>query len=185
MTTKNRTKISPINFLYIGIVGLWLEFENVKILNTASIWPQIWKGRPKLCQKKISFGDYMIDDVTGWPPIWPSMFLCEWNKNTFHDKQKQTKISALNLMYKCIIGLWLHLYKFVFMTLLITSSGPKNNPNFELSYLRWYVSYSIDQILKISEMVMVILLAYSTSGITYGEKVSYDFKMATILKMPK
>ena len=129
MTTKNRTKISPINFLYIGIVGLWLEFENVKILNTASIWPQIWKGRPKLCQKKISFGDYMIDDVTGWPPIWPSMFLCEWNKNTFHDKQKQTKISALNLMYKCIIGLWLHLYKFVFMTLLITSSGPKNNPN--------------------------------------------------------
>ena len=75
MTTKNRTKISPINFLYIGIVGLLLEFENVKILNTASIWPQIWKGRPKLCQKKISFGDYMIDDVTGWPPIWPSMFL--------------------------------------------------------------------------------------------------------------
>ena len=34
-------------------------------------------------------------------------------------------------------------------------------------------------------MVMAILLAYSTSGITYGEKVSYDFKMATILKMPK
>ena len=32
---------------------------------------------------------------------------------------------------------------------------------------------------------MAILLAYSTSGITYGEKVSYDFKMATILKMPK
>ena len=28
------------------------HFENFEILNTASIWPQIWKDRPKLCQKK-------------------------------------------------------------------------------------------------------------------------------------
>ena len=27
------------------------HFENFEILNTASIWPQIWKYRPKLCQK--------------------------------------------------------------------------------------------------------------------------------------
>ena len=27
--------------------------ENFQILNTASIWPQIWKDRPKLCQKKV------------------------------------------------------------------------------------------------------------------------------------
>ena len=70
------------------------------------------------------FCDYVIDDVTGWPPIWPSTFLCERNKNIFHDSQQQTKISSLNLMYICIIRLWLHLYKFVFMTLLMTSSGP-------------------------------------------------------------
>ena len=25
------------------------HFENFEILNTASIWPQIWKDRPKLC----------------------------------------------------------------------------------------------------------------------------------------
>ena len=71
------------------------------------------------------FCDYVIDDVTGWPPIWPSMFLCEWNKNIFRDSQQQTKISSLNLMYICIIRLWLYLYKFVFMTFLMTSSGPK------------------------------------------------------------
>ena len=28
------------------------HFENFEILNTASIWPQIWKYRPKLCPKK-------------------------------------------------------------------------------------------------------------------------------------
>ena len=28
------------------------HFENFEILNTASIWPQIWKDRPKLCHKK-------------------------------------------------------------------------------------------------------------------------------------
>ena len=28
------------------------HFEHFEILNTASIWPQIWKGCPKLCKKK-------------------------------------------------------------------------------------------------------------------------------------
>ena len=28
------------------------HFENFEIVNTASIWPQIWKYRPKLCKKK-------------------------------------------------------------------------------------------------------------------------------------
>ena len=31
------------------------HFENFEILNTASIWPQIWKDRPKLCLKKFFF----------------------------------------------------------------------------------------------------------------------------------
>ena len=43
------------------------HFENFEISNTASIWPQIWKDRPKLCQKKNFHDDYVIDDVTGWP----------------------------------------------------------------------------------------------------------------------
>ena len=56
------------------------HFDNFEILNTASIWPQIWKDRPKLCHKKY-FHD---DDVTGWPYSRPSIFLYKWN-NIFHD----------------------------------------------------------------------------------------------------
>ena len=43
------------------------HFENFEILNIASIWPQIWKDRPKLCQKKYFHDDDVINDVTGWP----------------------------------------------------------------------------------------------------------------------
>ena len=62
-----------------------VHFENFEILNTASIWPQIWKDRPKLCQKKYSHDDDVIDDVTGWPQSRPSIFLYKWNNNIFHD----------------------------------------------------------------------------------------------------
>ena len=61
------------------------HFENFEILNTASIWPQIWKDRPKLCQKKYFHDDDVIDDVTGWPQSRPSIFLYIWNNNIFHD----------------------------------------------------------------------------------------------------
>ena len=51
------------------------HFENFEILNTASIWPQIWKDRPKLCQKSFFYGDDVIDDVTGWPQSF-SLYSC-------------------------------------------------------------------------------------------------------------
>ena len=47
------------------------HFETSDILNTASIWPQIWKDRPKLCQQSFFHGDGIIDDVTGWPQSFP------------------------------------------------------------------------------------------------------------------
>ena len=61
------------------------HFENFEILNTASIWPQIWKDRPKLWKKKYFHDDDVIDDVTGWPQSRPSIFLYIWNNNIFHD----------------------------------------------------------------------------------------------------
>ena len=61
------------------------HFENFEILNTASIWPQIWKDRPKLCQKIYFRDDDVIDDVTGWLQSRPSIFLYKWNNNIFHD----------------------------------------------------------------------------------------------------
>ena len=57
------------------------------------------------------------------------------------------------------------------MTSLMTLPGHKIGQIFKLIYLRQYLSYSVDQKLKISEMLMAIVLVYSTSGITSGKKV--------------
>ena len=52
-------KCSRLSFWYIQLPVKTVyraqnggHFLNFEILNTASIWPQIWKDRPKLCQKK-------------------------------------------------------------------------------------------------------------------------------------
>ena len=53
----------------------------------------------------------------------------------------------------------------------MTSPGHKIGKILKLIYLRQYLSYSVDQKLKMSEMLMAIFLVYSTSGITSGKKV--------------
>ena len=69
------------------------------------------------------------------------------------------------------------------MTSLMMSAGHEIGQILKLIYLRRYLSYSVDQKLKMSEMLMVIVLAYSTSGITSGEKRFVELKMAAILKI--
>ena len=69
------------------------------------------------------------------------------------------------------------------MTSLMTSTGHKIGQTLKLIYLRQYLSYSVDQKLKMSEMLMAIFLAYSTSGITSGIKKFVELKMAAILKI--
>ena len=56
------------------------------------------------------------------------------------------------------------------MTSLVTSPGHSVSQILKLIYLRQYLGYSVDQKLKMSEMLMAIFLAYSTSGITSGKK---------------
>ena len=51
------------------------------------------------------------------------------------------------------------------------SPGHKIGQILKLIYLRQYLSYSVDQKLKMSEMLMAIFLVYSTSGLTSGKKV--------------
>ena len=69
------------------------------------------------------------------------------------------------------------------MTSLMTSPGNKIGQILKLIYLRQYLSYSVDQILKMSEMLMAIVLVYSTSGIKLPvKKVCRELKMAAILK---
>ena len=71
------------------------------------------------------------------------------------------------------------------MTLLMTSQDHKVSQILKLIYLRQYLSYSVDQKIKMSEMPMAIFLEYSTSGITSGKKVCRELKMAAILKISK
>ena len=65
----------------------------------------------------------------------------------------------------------------------MTSPGNKIGHILKLIYLRQYLSYSVDQKLEMSEMLMAIFLVYSTSGITSSQKVCRELKMAAILKI--
>ena len=87
-----------------------------------------------------------------------------------------SKRASINLLYMFMLGLWLYLYKFVFITSLTTSSGPKIDHN----YLRWYFSFNIDLMLKVSEMVR-LLCSYIQLTVSLPVKtVCCDFKMAAI-----
>ena len=66
------------------------------------------------------------------------------------------------------------------MTSLMTSPGHKVSQILKLIYLREYFNYSVDQKLKMSEMLMAIFLVCSTSGITSRKKVCRELKMAAI-----
>ena len=84
--------------------------------------------------------------------------------------KQRAKISSLNFLCICIIRLWLQLYEYIFMTSFMTSPNHKIGQILKLIYLRQYLNYSVDQKLKMSEMLMAIFLVYSTSGITSGKK---------------
>ena len=84
--------------------------------------------------------------------------------------KQRAKISLLDFLCICIIRLWLQLYEYVFMMSLMTSPGHKISQILKLICLRQYLSYSVDQKLKMSEMLMAIVLVYSTSGITSDKK---------------
>ena len=71
------------------------------------------------------------------------------------------------------------------MTSLMTSQGHKVGQILKLIYLRQYLSYSIHQKLKMSEMLMAICLEYSTFCITSDNKVCREIKIMTILKILK
>ena len=82
-------------------------------------------------------------------------------------------------MYHEIITTIIYIYD-----VIDDAPGHKIGQILKLIYLRQYLSYSVDQKLKMSEMLMVIFLAYSTSGISSGKKF-VELKMAATLKTLK
>ena len=99
--------------------------------------------------------------------------------------KQRANISPFNFLCICIIRLWLQLYECIFMTSSMTSPSHKIGQILKLIYLRQYLNNSVDQKLKMSEMLMAIVLVYSPSGITSGKKVCRELKMAAILKILK
>ena len=73
---------------------------------------------------------------------------------------KRAKISSLNFLCIGIMSLRLQLYKYIFISSLMTSPGNKIGQILKLIYLRQYFNYSVDQILKMSEMLMAIFLVF-------------------------
>ena len=69
----------------------------------------------------------------------------------------------------------------VLMTSLMTSQDHQVGQILKLIYLRQYLSYSVDQKLEMSEMLMAIFLVYSIIGITSGKINCRELKMAAIL----
>ena len=80
------------------------HFENFEISNTASIWPQIWKDRPKLCQKSF-YGDDVIDDVTGWPQNF-SLYSCLGEVDSGSKLQGQCLVNKWQC-YNCLSRLYM------------------------------------------------------------------------------
>ena len=93
------------------------------------------------------------------------------NEITFFMLTKQrAKISSLNFLCICIMRLWLKLYKYIY-DIIDDVTRSQNMSNFKLIDLRQYLSYSVNQMLKMSEMLMAIFLVYSPSGITSVKRV--------------
>ena len=67
----------------------------------------------------------------------------------------------------------------------MTSPGHKIGQILKLIYPRQYLSYSVDQKLKMSQMLMAIFLVYSISGKTSCKKRFVWLKIAAILKILK
>ena len=90
------------------------HFENFEILNTASIWPQIWKDRPKLCQKSIFM--MMTSSMTSRDGLKVGPLDSFINEITtfFMITKKREKISSLNFLCIGIMSLWLQLYKYIY-----------------------------------------------------------------------
>ena len=164
------------------------ELKIVAILKFLKYWIQLQfdlryeKYRPKLCQKGIFM--MMTSSMTSQGGLKVgSLYSFIYEITTFFMITKQrAKISSLNFLCICIIRLRLQLYEYIFMTSSMTSQSYKIGQILKLIYLRQYLSYSVDQKLKMSEMLMAIFLVYSTSGITSGKKVLSGSKWRPIWK---
>ena len=95
----------------------------LKYKKTGSIWPQIWKDRPKICQKSIFM--MMTSSTTSQGGLKVGPLYSFINEITFFMIAKnRAKISSLNFLCIGIMRLW-QFHKCIFMTSLMTSTCHK------------------------------------------------------------
>ena len=129
------------------------------------------------------FHDDVIDDVTGLPRIRPYIILYKWNSNIFHDNWKSSNDIIIKLPLHqyhetMTTFVWIHIHDVIDD---VTRSQSRSNFQIDISPSIFELQHwSKAQML---EMLMAIVLIYSTSGITSGEKVCRELKMAAILKI--
>ena len=118
------------------------HFENFEKLNTASIWPQIWKDRTKLCPKSIFMMMTLSMTSEGGLKVGPLYSFINKITTFFMITKKRAKLSSLNFLCIGIMSLWLQLYKYIyiFMTSLMMSPGNKIIQILKLIYLCQYLS---------------------------------------------
>ena len=83
------------------------------------------------------------------------------------------------------MALWIFLFELGWITSLMTSSCLKIGQILKSSYLRQFLSYSIETKTEMQRWSWDIILLWLTSGVTSGLTLNFDIKMAAILKMPK
>ena len=83
------------------------------------------------------------------------------------------------------MALWIFLFELGWITSLMTSSCLKIGQILKSSYLRQFLSYSIETKTEMQRWLWDIILLWLTSGVTSGLTLNFDIKMAAILKMPK
>ena len=125
VTAVTASRFSPVKILR---PQKWRPFMKCQIIEHNYYFILNDKRSLKPYKKKYCCVDDVIDDVTEWHQIRP--FIYKWDIHCLHGNWERTKISSLNLVYACIIALWLCLYQLVLMTSLRASSSPKPNLNF-------------------------------------------------------
>ena len=99
------------------------------------------KRSPQIMPKKVFFV-MMTSSMTsqGGLKVGPLYSFINEITAFFMITQNRAKISPLNFLCISIVRLWLHLYKCIFMTSSMTSTGHKVGQILKLIYLRQYFS---------------------------------------------
>ena len=81
------------------------QYLSYNVDQKLKMWPQIWKDRPKLCLKKVFYGDDIIDDVKGWPQSF-SLYSCLAEDGSGSKLQRQCLVNKCH-NHNCLSRLYM------------------------------------------------------------------------------